>query len=43
MELTFPVLHWRICKLNGERKLGREAGEKGREANRKKRREWVAE
>lgn len=43
MELTFPVLHWRICKLKGERKLRRETGEKRKEANRKERREWVAE
>jgi len=43
MELPFPVLHWRICKLKGERKLRRETGEKRKEANRKERREWVAE
>ncbi len=36
----FPVLHWRICKLKGERKLGREAGEK-RERGKQKEKEGV--
>ncbi len=39
MELTFPVLHWRICKLKGEKAW--EVGRKERDGGKQKEKEGV--
>lgn len=39
MELTFPVLHWRICKLKGEKAW--EGGRRERERGKQKEKEGV--